>query len=226
MLAAALAAQVGAHIPSHPGEVDVNGHPLAVRNGHHAEREVTTAAGGGYGAGAAAQRQAHRRGHRAAMPVFFGDPADLGTEAAADGGGVAAAVSAWPVHQRLRPALEQFPGISHRLSAATITRLTEQWVTCPTSTGAAGSATTASPSSRSGRPFTASPVRPLLVFGNQEHMGNNSGTAFASPAPREPELCAHPDGEIPSSAMTDTDVRPLCVHRLRHQPAQASTADH
>src|SRR6266487_800205 len=24
----------------------------------------------------------------------------------------------------------------------------------------------------------------------------------------------------------DSDVRPLCIHRLRHQPAQASTAEH
>jgi hypothetical protein len=45
MLAAALAAEVAAYIEAHSGEVDVNGHRLVVRNGYHAEREVTTAAG-------------------------------------------------------------------------------------------------------------------------------------------------------------------------------------
>jgi hypothetical protein len=46
MLAAALAAEVAAYIEAHSSEVDVNGHRLVVRNGYHAEREVTTAAGG------------------------------------------------------------------------------------------------------------------------------------------------------------------------------------
>ena len=44
MLAAALAAEVAAFIEAHSGEVDVNGHRLVVRNGFHAEQEVTTVA--------------------------------------------------------------------------------------------------------------------------------------------------------------------------------------
>jgi putative transposase len=36
---------VAAYIEAHSGEVDVNGQRLVVRNGYHAEREVTTAAG-------------------------------------------------------------------------------------------------------------------------------------------------------------------------------------
>jgi len=42
MLAAALQAQVAAYVDAYAGEA---GHRLVVRNGHHAAREVTTAAG-------------------------------------------------------------------------------------------------------------------------------------------------------------------------------------
>ena len=45
MLAAALQAEVAAYVDAHRGEVDADGHRLVVRNGHHAAREVTTAAG-------------------------------------------------------------------------------------------------------------------------------------------------------------------------------------
>ena len=45
MLAAALQAEVAAYVAAHAGEVDDSGHRLVVRNGYHAEREVTTAAG-------------------------------------------------------------------------------------------------------------------------------------------------------------------------------------
>ena len=45
MLAAALRAEVAAYIDAHAGQVDEDGHRLVVRNGYHAEREVTTAAG-------------------------------------------------------------------------------------------------------------------------------------------------------------------------------------
>jgi len=45
MLAAALQAEVAAYVDAHAGQVDEAGHRLVVRNGHHAEREVTTAAG-------------------------------------------------------------------------------------------------------------------------------------------------------------------------------------
>ena len=45
MLAAALLAEVAAHVEALRGEVDVDGHRLVVRNGFHEPREVTTAAG-------------------------------------------------------------------------------------------------------------------------------------------------------------------------------------
>jgi len=45
MLAAALQAEVAAHIEAHRYVVDEAGHRLVVRSGYHAEREVTTAAG-------------------------------------------------------------------------------------------------------------------------------------------------------------------------------------
>src|ERR1700716_30383 len=45
VLAVALRAEVSACIDAHAEEVDENGHRLVVRNGHHNEREVITAAG-------------------------------------------------------------------------------------------------------------------------------------------------------------------------------------
>jgi putative transposase len=45
MLAVALQAEVAAYIEAHADQIDENGHRLVVRNGHYAEREVTTAAG-------------------------------------------------------------------------------------------------------------------------------------------------------------------------------------
>src|SRR5260370_8812724 len=45
MLAVALQAEVSAYIDAHAEEVDESGHRLVVRNGHHNEREVITAAG-------------------------------------------------------------------------------------------------------------------------------------------------------------------------------------
>jgi putative transposase len=45
MLAVALQAEVSAYIDAHAEEVDENGHRLVLRNGHHNEREVITAAG-------------------------------------------------------------------------------------------------------------------------------------------------------------------------------------
>ena len=64
MLAAALQAEVAAYVEAHADEVDEEGHRLVVRNGYHAAREVTDRGGCGAGAGAAGQRQAHRRGDR------------------------------------------------------------------------------------------------------------------------------------------------------------------
>ncbi len=63
MLAAALQAEVAAYIEQFTDELDEHGRRLVVRNGHHDERKVTTAAGDS-GAGAAGQRQAHRFGQR------------------------------------------------------------------------------------------------------------------------------------------------------------------
>jgi len=45
MLAAALQAEVAIHVEAHADQVDEAGRRLVVRNGHHAAREVTTAAG-------------------------------------------------------------------------------------------------------------------------------------------------------------------------------------
>lgn len=45
MLAAALAAEVAAYVEANADQVDEAGHRLVVRNGFHAEREVTCAAG-------------------------------------------------------------------------------------------------------------------------------------------------------------------------------------
>jgi len=45
MLAAALQVEVAAFVEAHADQVAAAGHRLVVRNGHHAAREVTTAAG-------------------------------------------------------------------------------------------------------------------------------------------------------------------------------------
>ena len=60
IVAAALQIEVAAYVEAHADQLDEAGRRLVVRNGHHHEREVTTAAG----ARAAGQRQAHRRGDR------------------------------------------------------------------------------------------------------------------------------------------------------------------
>ena len=60
MLAAALQAEVAAYVDAHRDEVDAEGRRLVVRNGYHAAREVTTAAGAVSGAPAAGQRPAGR----------------------------------------------------------------------------------------------------------------------------------------------------------------------
>jgi putative transposase len=127
MLAAALQAEVAGYIEAHHHEVDEDGHRLVVRNGHHAEREVTTAAG------AVAVRQPRVNDKRT-------DPAT--------GKQVRFASSILPAWARKSPqvsqvlpllylhglstsdfasALRQFLGTADGLSAATITRLTEHW---------------------------------------------------------------------------------------------------
>ena len=127
MLAAALAAEVAAYIEAHSGEVDVKGHRLVVRNGYHAEREVTTAAGA---VTVRAPRVNDERideatGQRcrfssAILPAWARKSPQM-----------AEVLPLLYLHglstSDFAPALEQFLGTSHGLSAATITRLTEQW---------------------------------------------------------------------------------------------------
>ncbi len=127
MLAAALQAEVAAYVESFADEVDEHGRRLVVRNGHHAEREVTTAAG--------------------AVPVRAPRVNDKRTDATTGQRKrfASAILPAWArksprvvevlpllyLHglssSDFGPALEQFLGTSTGLSAATITRLTQDW---------------------------------------------------------------------------------------------------
>ena len=127
MLAAGLQAEVAAYVDAHRGEVDADGHRLVVRNGHHAEREVTTAAG------AIAVRQPRvndkridevtgerKRFSSAILPAWSRKSPR-----------VAEVLPLLYLHglssSDFGPALEQFLGSGQGLSAATITRLTSQW---------------------------------------------------------------------------------------------------
>ena len=127
MLAAALQAEVAAYIDAHRGEVDADGRRLVVRNGCHAEREVTTAAG------AVSVRQPRindkradpvtgerRRFSSAILPAWSRKSPR-----------VAEVLPLLYLHglssSDFGPALEQFLGSDQGLSAATITRLTGQW---------------------------------------------------------------------------------------------------
>ena len=127
MLAAALQAEVAAYIDSFAGEVDENGHRLVVRNGFHEPREVTTAAG--------------------AIPVRAPRVNDKRIDEVTGKRGrfSSAILPAWArkspkVAEVLPllylhglssgdfgPALEQFLGTRHGLSASVITRLTKDW---------------------------------------------------------------------------------------------------
>ena len=127
MLAAALRAEVAAYGEAHVGEVDDQGRRLVVRNGYHAEREVTTAAG------AVDVRQPRvndkrtdpvtgerRRFSSAILPAWSRKSPR-----------VAEVLPLLYLHGLssldFGPALEQFLGSDAGLSAATITRLTAQW---------------------------------------------------------------------------------------------------
>jgi len=127
MLAAALQAEVAAYVEAHRGEVDEVCHRLVVRNGHHAAREVTTAAG--------------------ALPVRAPRVNDkrIDETTGARMWFASAILPAWSrksprvaevlpllyLHglssSDFGPALEQFLGSAAGLSPATITRLTTQW---------------------------------------------------------------------------------------------------
>src|SRR5437899_3513039 len=127
MLAVALQAEVSAYIDAHAEEVDENGHRLVVRNGHHNEREMITAAGP---VPVRAPRVNDKRtdpatGERkrfasAILPAW-----------ARKSPRVAEVLPLLYLHglssSDFGPALTQFLGTSHGLSAATITRLTKDW---------------------------------------------------------------------------------------------------
>jgi putative transposase len=127
MLAAALQAEVAAYVAAHTGEVDTDGRQLVVRNGFHAAREVTTAAG------AVPVRQPRvndkrtdpvtgerRRFSSAILPAWSRKSPR-----------VAEVLPLLYLHglstSDFGPALAQFLGSDQGLSAATITRLTGQW---------------------------------------------------------------------------------------------------
>lgn len=127
MLATALRAEVAAFVDAHAGEVDDQGRRLVVRNGYHAPREVTTAAG------SVPVRQPRvndkrtdpatgkrRRFSSAILPAWSRKSPR-----------VAEVLPLLYLHglssSDFAPALEQFLGSDAGLSAATITRLTTQW---------------------------------------------------------------------------------------------------
>ena len=91
------------------------------------EREVLTAAGAVEREGAAGQRPTCRPRYWCAAAVFFGDPAGLGAQVAADGEVLPLLYLHGLSTSDFGPALEQFLGSGAGLSAATITRLTAQW---------------------------------------------------------------------------------------------------
>ncbi|ADG76940.1 Mutator family transposase OS=Tsukamurella paurometabola (strain ATCC 8368 / DSM / CCUG 35730/ CIP 100753 / JCM 10117 / KCTC 9821 / NBRC 16120 / NCIMB 702349 / NCTC 13040) OX=521096 GN=Tpau_0294 PE=3 SV=1 [Tsukamurella paurometabola] len=127
MLAAALEAEVAAYVASCAGEVDEAGRRLVVRNGHHAAREVVTAAGA---VPVKAPRVNDKRvdevtGERrrfssSILPAW----ARKSTQ-------VAEVLPLLYLHglstSDFTPALTQFLGTSAGLSPATITRLTRDW---------------------------------------------------------------------------------------------------
>jgi putative transposase len=127
MLAAALQAEVAAYVDTHADQVDETGRRLVVRNGYHAEREVSTAAGAVL---VRAPRVNDKRidedsGERmrfasVILPAW-----------ARKSPQVAEVLPLLYLHGLSSgdfcPALEQFLGSAAGLSPATITRLTGQW---------------------------------------------------------------------------------------------------
>ena len=127
MLAAALQAEVAAYVEAYADELDEQGRRLVVRNGHHNERQVTTAAGA---ITVRAPRVNDKRtdettGERkrfasAILPAW-----------ARKSPRVAEVLPLLYLHglstSDFAPALAQFLGSGHGLSASVITRLTAQW---------------------------------------------------------------------------------------------------
>ena len=127
MLAAALQAEVAAYIEAHADQVDEHGHRLVVRNGYHAERRVTTAAG----AVTVRQPRVNDRRTDEGTGQRMRFSSTILPAWARKSPRVTEVLPLLYVHglssSDFAPALEQFLGTSHGLSAATITRLTSQW---------------------------------------------------------------------------------------------------
>jgi putative transposase len=127
MLAAALLAEVAAHIEVHQDLVDADGHRLVVRNGFHAPREVSTASG------AVPVRQPRVDDRR--VDEVTGERCRFSSSIlpawSRKSPQLAEVLPLLYLHglssSDFAPALEQFLGSSAGLSAATITRLTAQW---------------------------------------------------------------------------------------------------
>jgi transposase-like protein len=127
MLAAALFAEVAAHVEALRGEMDADGHRLVVRNGFHEPREVMTAAG------AVPVRQPRVNDRR--IDEVTGERQRFSSAIlpawSRKSPRVAEVLPLLYLHglssSDFGPALEQFLGSDHGLSAATITRLTTQW---------------------------------------------------------------------------------------------------
>jgi putative transposase len=127
MLAAALQAEVAAYVEAFADQLDEAGRRLVVRNGYHAEREVSTAAG-------AVPVRAPRVNDKRTDPVT-GERKRFSSAIlpawARKSPQVAEVLPLLYLHGLSSgdfvPALEQFLGSAAGLSAATITRLTSQW---------------------------------------------------------------------------------------------------
>ena len=127
MLAAALQSEVAAYVEAFADEVDDAGRRMVVRNGHHVEREVTTAAG-------AVPVRAPRVNDKRTDPVT-GERKRFASAIlpawARKSPRVAEVLPLLYLHglstSDFGPALEQFLGSAAGLSPATITRLTKDW---------------------------------------------------------------------------------------------------
>lgn len=127
MLAAALQAEVAAYVEQFTDELDEAGRRLVVRNGFHEPREVTTAAG-------AIPVKAPRVNDKRVDPVT-GERRRFASAIlpawARKSPRVAQVLPLLYLHglssSDFTPALEQFLGTSHGLSASVITRLTKDW---------------------------------------------------------------------------------------------------